>query len=450
MSTANRFATLALSCTALLTLGCQDGQSKRRTEVQQTITSARVEIQAINAVLSDRQTVDNARQRLNQVIIRLNNTGDGEPGQRAAAALLACSVHRRLAALAEADAIELEARQRVRRTVLLGMIDAADQLDAMATALESRDTTQADSTLVSARDDSEKRLAASSRRLAELDGPIARLNKANHLDQQEADRLRDEATRFRREAAGLGPAAGYGAFEESQRLDREADGVEYELAHRELDLRYNYESEHAITRTTVDRIRDRVNSIDAARQSLQQLDTAVSQEAARTRLRLAEVRESIEAGLIELHGSSARLADLYDTAASELDRAATKARAAAGLGAGDVTDAARIEAAQAYQELGGVCNSRARGLQGELDLLRHLSDTGTPVETSVEELVQLRRQHVNQAATAYENSGSELDRVSGKTGRHQLEALKASIIRLKTATTPQAIEPDATAPGDDS
>ncbi len=110
MSTADRIATLAVSCSMLLVLGCQDGQAKRRAEVQQTIASARVEIQKINAVLSDPQKVDNARQRLNQVIIKLNNTGDGERGQRAAAAQLACSVHRQLAAIAGAEALQLEAR----------------------------------------------------------------------------------------------------------------------------------------------------------------------------------------------------------------------------------------------------------------------------------------------------------------------------------------------------
>ena len=55
---------------------------------------------------------------------------------------------------------------------------------------------------------------------------------------------------------------------------------------------------------------------------------------------------------------------------------------------------------------------------------------------------------MSQAVAAYENSGRGLDGVSGKTGRHQLEALKATIIRLKTATAPpQTIEQPTTGDG---
>ncbi len=447
MSTPDRIATLAVSCCALLILGCQDEQAKRRAEVQQAIASAGAEIQKINAVLSDPQKVDNVRQELNQIIITLNNTGDGGVGQRAAAAQLAAGVHRRLASLAEADAMKLEARQQARRTVLLGMIDAADQLDVMATTLEAMDTRQADARLVSARNDSEHTLAGHSRRLAELDGPIARLNTANRADQQEADRLREDASRLRREAAGLGPAAGYGAFEEALRLDRQADGVEYDLAHRELDLRYNYESEHAIVQTTADRLGDEIASIEDARQTLKQLDASVLQEAATTRSRLAELRDSIEAGLIELQESSAPLAEFYDRATLELDRAATKARAAAGLGTDSVKDAARIEAAHAYQELAGVHRTRARGLQCDVDLFQRLSETTGSAGTSIDDLAEAFRQQVSQSVTAYENAGRELGMVSGKTGRRQLEALRATIIRLKTAAASQTIERRTTAAG---
>ncbi len=447
MSTAVRITTLAVGCSALLVLGCQDGQAKRRAEVQQTIISASVEIQKINAVLSDPQKVDSARQQLNQIIIKLNNTGDGTRGQRAAAAQFASSVHRQLASIAEAGAMELEARQQARRTVLLGMIDAADQLEAMATALDAMDTRQVDARLVSARNVTERSLADYSRQLAELDGPIARLNTANQGDQQEAERLRENASRLRREAGNLGPAAGYGAFEESLRLDREADGVEYDLAHRELNLRYNYESEQAITQTTADRMNDRIASIDDARQTLKQLDATVSQEAATTRSRLTEVREALEAGLIELQASSAPLSEFYDRATSELDRAATKARAAAGLGSDYVRDAARIEAAQAYQALGGVHRTRARGLQCDVDLYQRLSQVTGPAMASIDDLAEAYRQQLSQAVTAYESAGAELDTVSGKTGRRQLEALKATIIRLKTAAAAQTTEQPTTGDG---
>jgi len=443
MIAAKRMTAVAAGCGLLILAGCQDAQAERRTEVHEMIAAATKEIRSANAVLSDPDQVDDARRRFGRVIVELGNTQGAAPDQRAAAAELAAGVHRRLAAISVAKAMKLEARLGSRRTVLTGMIDTADQLDAMATGLEAVDVSAADRKLALARDDAEEILAATSRRLVDLDGPIAELNRDNRADQDEAQRLRNEAAVLRREAADLGAADGYGVFVEAQRIDREADGVELRLAHREIDLRYNYAPQHAIAQITVDRTRERLDSIAATREALRERSGAAAGEAGTTRTQLDEISSSIEAGLDELQASAATLAALYDEAALELDRAASKARAAAGLAGKDFVDAARIEAFQAYQELGSLHRSRARGLQNHVRLMEQVVEVTGGAAGAVDAARAARREQLSKAAEAYRNAGNELGRVSGRTARQRLETLKMSTSQLETSDVVEEAHPSA-------
>ena len=240
MIAAKRMTAVAAGCGLLLLAGCQDGQAKRRAEVHEMIAAATKEIQSVNAVLSDPKQTDESRRRLGLVIVELADTQGAAPGQRAAAAELAAGVHRRLAAMSVDEAMKLEAELGSRRTVLIGMIDTADQLDAMAAGLEAIDVETADATLAAARDDTEETLAATSRRLAELDGPIAELNRDNRADQDEAQRLRTEAAVLRRESADLGASGLVGTVNVVEvfygnRLDRVHGPLDQPRNHPERD-----------------------------------------------------------------------------------------------------------------------------------------------------------------------------------------------------------------------
>ena len=443
MIAAKRMTAVAAGCGLLLLAGCRDAAAERRVEVHQMIAAATNEIQSISAVLSDPKQTDESRRRFGRVIADLGNTQGAPPGQRAAAAELAAGVHRRLAAMSIDEAMKIEAELHSRRTVLLGMIDTADQFDGMAAGLEAINIDAAVATLAAVRVDTEETLAATSRQLAELDGPIAELNRDNRTDQDEAQRLRMEAVVLRREAADLGAADGYGAFEEARRIDRAADGVELRLAHRELDLRYNYEPQHAIAQIKVDRMRERLDSIDATRHALHERYATAAGEAGTTRTRLDEISSSIGAGLDELQASAATLAELYDDATMELDRAASKAKAAAGLADKDFADAARIEAAQAYQELGSLHRSRARGLQNHIRLLQRVAEITGATAGSVETTREAHREQLSKAAQAYKNAGAELGRVSGRTARQRLEALKMTTTALETGDIVEETRPSA-------
>ena len=431
MIAAKRMTAVAAGCGLLFLAGCNDGPAKRRAEVHDMIAAVTKEIQSVNAMLGDPKQTDEARRRFGLVIAELGKTQGAAPGQRAAAAAIAAGVHRQLAAISVDKAMKIESELGTRRTVLLGMIDTADQFDGMAAGLEGFNIDAAVATLAAARDDAEETLAATSRRLAELDGPIAELSRDNRIDQDEAQRLRIEAAVVRRDAAGLGAADGYGAFEEARRIDRTADGVELRLAHRELDLRYNYEPQHAIAQIKVDRMRERLDSIDATRHALHERYATAVGDAGTTRTWLDEISSSIKAGLDELEASAATLAELYDLAAMELDRAASKAKAAAGLAGKDFADVARIEAAQAYQELGSLHRRRARGLQNHLRLMEQVAEVTGAAAGAVETVQEAHREQLRKAAEAYENAGIELGRVSGRTARQRLEALKMSTSLLE-------------------
>ncbi len=443
MIAAKRMTAIAAGCGLLLLAGCNDGPAKRRAEVHDMIAAVTKEIQSVNAMLGDPKQTDEARRRFGLVIAELGKTQGAAPGQRAAAAALAAGVHRQLAAISVDKAMKIESELGTRRTVLLGMIDTADQFDGMAAGLEAINIDAAVATLAAVRVDTEETLAATSRQLAELDGPIAELSRDNRIDQDEAQRLRIQAAVVRRDAAGLGAADGYGAFEEARRIDRTADGVELRLAHRELDLRYNYEPEHALARIKADRTRERLDSIDATRQALRERYATAAGEAGTTRTQLDEISSAIEAGLDELQASAATLAELYDEAAMELDRAASKARAAAGLADSDFADAARIEAARAYQELGSLHRSRARGLRDHVRLMQRVAAVTGAAAGAVDAAREAHREQLSKAAEAYRNAVNELGRVSGRTARQRLEALKVSTSSLETGDVVEEPLPSA-------
>jgi hypothetical protein len=152
------------------------------------------------------------------------------------------------------------------------------------------------------------------------------------------------------------------------------------------------------------------------------------------------------------------LAELYDRAGSNLDRAATKSKSAASMARTDGSDAARIEAARAYQKLGDMYRARAQGLQQQFALRQRLADNADALggidglDTSPAALGDAQEEATAQAIDAYKSAQDMLGRVSGRTSRLQLEALKAKIGALEAASSGQAVDfaavaSDGPAPG---
>ncbi|MHC4080341.1 MAG: coiled-coil domain-containing protein [Planctomycetota bacterium] len=439
---------LFLSCAVALPLacGCEDSQARRRAEVQEIINTAAAELSEATAIRVDPARQSQVRQQLNRLITNLADTADGEPGQRAAASRLAGNAHRTLASIDLLQAERLEADHRARRWVVDGMIDAALELDTLALAQEEVDTSTQQEALAADGDAASDELGGYGQQLATLDGPITDLKRQNRDDRAQAERLREEASRLRREAADMGPAEGYSTFEHSLHLDRQADRIEYEISQRELELRFILEPEQGVAQSRVEQAQHRLDTADSARESLEDAAQAISDEARETRGEVAELSEQIEAALSEIEQSSTgTLAGLYDRAGSNLERAASKAKSAATMARGEGTDAARVEAAQYYQQLGDMYWSKARGLEQDIALGRRLSSHADALggvaggATSLTELRQAHEEATGKAIAAYANAQEVLEQVSGRTARSRLEALKANVSLLQAAASGQAV-----------
>jgi hypothetical protein len=447
---------LFLTCAVALPLacGCQDSQAKRRAEVQQIINAATAELDEAAAFHVDIERESQLRQKLNQLISKLADTAGAEPGQRAAASRLAGNAYRLLSSIDLVQADRLEADHRARRWVVEGMIDAALELDTMAMAEEAVDTSAQQETLSLDSDAASEQLGEFGQQLATLDGPIADLRRQNRDDRAQADRLREEASQLRREAADMGPAEGYSTFEHSLHLDRQADRIEYEIAQRELELRFILEPEKTVAQSRIEQAQYRLNNADSARQSLEDMEQAMSAAARSTRAGVAELGEQVEAALSEIGQSSAGpLTELYDRAGSNLERAASKARSASTMARGEGTDAARVEAAWAYQELGDMYWAKARGLEQDITIRQRLADNASAlggVAGADSSLAGLRVAHaeaMSKAAAAYGNALETLEQVSGRSARSRLETLKASVSRLQTAASGPAVDSAAAGGG---
>jgi hypothetical protein len=438
--------------TLVLTCGCEDSQAQQRAEVHKTIKAATEQLSAAAAIRVDLDQQDRLRRDLNDLIVKLSDTTDGEPGQRAAASRLAGSAHRTLASIDLTQVERLEAEHRARRRVVDGMIDAALELDTVAEGQEAIDTSAEQDKLTVDREAAGAQLQEHARHMATLDGPIAELNRQNRDDRAQAERLREEASQLRREAADMGPAEGYTTFERSLQLDRQADRIEFEVARRELELRFILEPEHDVAQSRIEQAQTRIETDDGARQSLEDAAQGVSEQARATRLGVDELGERIAAALGEIEqSSSGTLAELYDRAGSNLDRAASKSKSAATMARGEGTDAARVEAARAYQQLGDMYLSKARGLEQGITLRRRLTNNAdalagvTGADTPPARLQEAHAEATGQAIAAYTNAQDVLGQVAGRTARLRLEALKAKISVLQAASSGQTVDFSAVA-----
>ena len=70
--------------------------------------------------------------------------------------------------------------------------------------------------------------------------------------------------------------------------------------------------------------------------------------------------------------------------------------------------------------------SHARGLQNPVRLMERVAEVTGAAAGAVETVREAHREQLRKAAEAYKNAGIELGRVTGRTARQRLEALKMS------------------------
>ncbi len=441
MTTFHKLLALLIPGLAAMSLagGCQDANAARRDVVHEELISAARQLQLVPAIQSDLapQEGDAIRRRLEQVIDDLASAGNGDDAQQAAASLLTSRAHHKIAAIALDQAGRIEASHRSTRTLIEGMIQAAARLKTITESLEAIDTAPEDVRLDAQRRDAQDLIKQQSRQIAALDGPIAQLTSSNRQEQKEVQRLRQQANILRREAADSGPLRGRHSYERAVQIDREADRFEYEIGKREIELRYNLLPQHALAQRSVEALQSRIDMIEDAGRSLEELLRTAANEAGLSHDQLAELRSRIATMLSEVEtSSSGELQQRYKKAESALTNAAAAAMTAADEDA--LSDTARIEAGGVYQDLGDMHLSAGRGLSDQIILLQRLATFVDGADgdggSVIKELTPIRDEALVQARAAYSDAKSQLEMVSA-TGRAavRLETLKAALDELLAA-----------------
>jgi len=425
-------ALLAVGLAApLLVGGCKDQAAQNRAEIQKTIARVGRELEQTPTPLTpDDKRFEETRRALNGILASLSAVGEGEAGQQAAGALLAAAARRKLASLSLVQAEQIESEHRQIRFLLHSEIDAATRLDALAAGRERLSTDDQQAMLGEERLAARQQLHEFSQQMAELDGPIAERETANEEDMQKAAGLDDRANALRREATERGHADGLPSFEEAVRLEREADGYKYRVAHRENDLRHDLHPERDLAASRIASLQSMLSEIEAAEQSLTQRDTLTAAQAESIRRSVADFGETIRQSLAALgQGASADLEERYAEALSHLEKAATQANRAVSKSPRGESDAARLLLAQVYGEQGRLHWARARGLADQMTVLQRLVDAqGTlgRIEQSRTELTATTTKHqeaLQQAEDAFTSAKEQLQQISGQ-GAADLAALK--------------------------
>ena len=441
MSNPDRFNVIAiclpLLAGTLLCSGCEDSSAARQAEVQAKLTEVSKslgESPVIMSATTDQAPAD-AERKLNDLLTILNDTDDGAaPGQQSAASLLASNVHRKIAHLTLAETTKLEADQRSRRDTLFGLIDAAGQLSAVAGSLETVDTQTQQQHLAANRQSAQARLAAYGEQMAAADAPIAALTSANRADQEQIDQLRAQSNELMREANDLGRAAGYGAYEQSVQLDRDADRVQYDVSQRDLELEFSLRPEQALAQKQADQTQEMIAAIDGSSAAIEGLAQTFGDQARSSRATISQLRQTIVAELDELNGTRIdELQSLYKKAAMQLGAAAQKAESAARQGRNEQAHAGRIGAARASQELGQMHWSVALAWQDHIRLLERIEASSGALESASMVSTQLnaartaRSDARREAKKAYASAHEQLDRITGRAAGPELETLKQNV-----------------------
>jgi hypothetical protein len=431
----------------LLIGGCKDQAAQQRAEIQKTIARVGRQLEQTPTPLApDDERFEETRRALNGIVASLSAVGEGEAGQQAAGALLAAAAHRKLASMSLVQAEQIESEHRRLRFLLHSEIDAATRLDALAASRERLSTDDQQAMLGEERVAARQQLHEFTQRMAGLDGPIAERETANEEDMQKAAGLDERANALRREATERGHADGLPSFEEAVRLEREADGYKYRVAHRENDLRHDLHPERDLAASQVESLQSMLSEIEAAEQSLTERDTLTAAQAESIRRSVADFGQTIRQSLTTLgQGASADLEERYAEALSHLEKAATQANRAVSKSPRGESDAARLLLAQVYGEQGRLHWARARGLADQITVLQRLVDAQATLgrfEQSQAELTAANTKHqqaLQQAEDAFTSAREQLQQVRGQ-GAADLAALKRTMDLSLAALSGQPVD----------
>jgi hypothetical protein len=428
-----------------LATGCQDSAAAQRDEAQRTISQASVDFRqaTAGAVVVGEEDFQSRMRELNSVISRMSNLSDAQPGQQAAGAMLAAEALGELASLHGEHAQHLMREHHYARASITSELDGADRLHAMATAQDRLTLNTQRTSLRNERQAAEQALQTLSQRINSLDGPIADRTQRNTEATGEARELRTEANDLLRRAIELGHAAGFPSFQRAIETRRDADGLDYEVALRELELEYELQPEHNLAQTQQSHLQQLVQSIRATLDEFDRLEQTLRADLQTTRNRVNELTSQINEAVSALNRDyTEALSEQFEQASSYAERAATQARQAAGRLRGEEANAARMLQAKAHEMHGRLLAAEANAaaahnmLMHRLIAARETIGNVSEYESMADSLEQAHERLVEEATAAFNEAINVLSQVSGRAANNT-EAFRNSLERATAQITGQ-------------
>jgi tetratricopeptide (TPR) repeat protein len=364
--------------------------------------------------------------------------------------MLSAAAHRELTALKIREAAELETSFRHQRMVVRGLLDAAGGLQAMAEGRGSLDLDRSQAALSQQRQEIEGTASRFRSEMAELDGPIAQVNQEITADRQRVEQLSAEANALRREAMELGVYQGFGRFEEAVALEREADRVESQIAHREINLDYELLPAHRRAERSVANADGLLGAIDTSMEIVSQHVNLMQSDARTTLERVQELSTAIADRVDSINQLAASdLQTRYQAALDSLDQAQVLlSRATRGISR-DAADSVRLATTRVQALRGQLHLAQLRGLSDHLSMLETLDDAADILGTDYQPLLAQTRQRIDevrqQAGTAFDEAqqslGSINARFAGPAHASLTNGLQTAVASLTGVAPPPPVTP---------
>lgn len=443
-----------VSISALLLLllplsGCEDADARQRVEVQQTLQTAQAEYrQATASRLSlrdadhdeGRTLLEQTRRDLNNVISTLSGIREGEPGQQAAAAMIATDALQDLAAMNIDKSDWIERHLSRQRLLVDGHVTGAMLLKSRAEGRQAASPDALQRDIQQLKTQAESNLRALRQQIDSLEPAIEERTTQIRDDRRRIESLRAEANELLRRAAELGPADGFGLVEEAAATRREADRVEYVLAHRDIELGHQLQPQYGVIQSQLDAQRALIESLESTLRDLDAFDSSRTDNIASLEQQVGARRDAIRESVQQItRQMSDELSPLYDESRDWLERAVSQATRAAGQVRGAEGAAARLAEARAHEMIGRLYWREARGVDQHAALLSTLIETGEIVGRTDAYRVELddaRSRHellMEQALHAFEQARNSLDLLTGpaaelaQAARENLDTLIAAL-----------------------
>jgi hypothetical protein len=431
--------------------GCEDPDARQRDQAQARLTQLRNDLR--QALAKGGDTPEAYQSSLNQIVSALDAMGGGETGQQAAKALLAAEALREIAGAHAAAAMDIEVAHLADLAVADAQVDAALRLHALASGRGSFDVNQLRASIQSQVEGAQQTAAVLREQIAALEGPINERTSKNQVDSQQIEQLRVQVGNLLRDAQERGYADGLDLYLEAKQLNRQADKIEYDVSHREIDLDHDLAPQHRMAVRQLEQVEAMIQALEAAGAQIETYSTATAADSQASRAKIEELAGQINATLAKVKSESdGALASAYEASLAALERAAASA-ARAGGGAGPAANSAKIVSAGVHEAVARTHLAAARGLTDRLTLLMKIKQAGgvIPVaglDSQISDLYSAIEKHTTDAKTSLESATQALDGVSG--GSAEVEAFRANLLSLSNTLSGASApgESSANAPGD--